>query len=154
MDPSTSAAAGPAARDEELRGECAKAFALYKKGNLTRGTAHLEKLLALHPAHPLLHFAYLRLAHLLLLEKRQLAGIMKQMSECGYRATAAAEACPHSLLPCLFVAQMCYDTPAPNEHIDSNLGFVRKIAAAAAAASLNAADLEYAKPSRRSTRRC
>jgi outer membrane protein assembly factor BamD (BamD/ComL family) len=63
MDPSTSTAAGQAARDEELRGECVKAFAHYKKGNLTQAVELVQKLLARHPAHPLLHFAYMRLAH-------------------------------------------------------------------------------------------
>jgi hypothetical protein len=38
MDPCTSAAVEEAARDEELRGECAEAFEHYKKGNLTRAT--------------------------------------------------------------------------------------------------------------------
>jgi hypothetical protein len=46
MDTSTSAAAAQAAREEELRGECANAFTHYKSGNLTLGTALLQKLLA------------------------------------------------------------------------------------------------------------
>jgi len=74
MDPSTGVSAVQAARDEELRGECAKAFEHYKKGNLTRGTKLLQKLLARHPAHPLLHFAYVRLSHKQALAERQPAG--------------------------------------------------------------------------------
>jgi hypothetical protein len=143
MDPYTSTAVAQLARDKELRGECAKAFEHYKRGNLTRGTELLEKLLARHPAHPLLHYAYTRVAHMLLLEHRQPAGIAKQFEECNDRLTAAAEACPHSLLPRLIVAQVCYDSPVPYDDMDGIL--LRQIAAAAAVKPLNAADFEYAK---------
>jgi len=148
MDPSTSAAAGPAARDEELRGECAKAFEHYKKGNLKQATELLEKLLARHPAHPLLHYAYMRLAHTqLLMAQTQPAGIMKQFGECGVRGKAALKACPHSLLPRLLFAQAYYDLPVPNN--DQALGValanLRTFATGAAQRPLHAADLEYAK---------
>jgi len=143
MDPYTSTAVAQLARDKELRGECAKAFEHYKRGNLTRGTELLEKLLARHPAHPLLHYAYTRVAHMLLLEHRQPAGIAKQFEECNDRLTSAAEACPHSLLPRLIVAQVCYDSPVPYDDMDGIL--LRQIAAAAAVKPLNAADFEYAK---------
>jgi len=116
MDPSTCAAAELTARDEELRGECAKAFAHYKKGSLTRATELLQKLLARHPAHPLLHYAYTRLAHMqLLMARGPLAGIVQQFGECSLRVRAAVNACPHSLLPRLLCAQAYYDIPAPNE---------------------------------------
>jgi len=147
MDPSTSAAAAQAAGDEELRGECAKAFAHYKNGNLKVGTDLLQKLLARHPAHPLLHFAYMRLAHMqLLLEQRLPLSIMKLMDECGNRATAARKACPESLLLYLLVAQMFYDFPAPtHQDLDAGLDALRTVTAAAAASPLKTADLEYAK---------
>ena len=146
MDPSTSAAAAQAARDEELREECAKAFEHYKKGNQTRGTQLLQKLLARHPAHPLLHYAYMRLAHMLLLELRQPAGIMKQMDECSDRVEAAIAPCPHSLLPRLLFDQVCYDVPVPSDQaLDVALATLRTIASNAAAMPLNAADIHDAK---------
>ena len=115
MDPPTSAATAQAARDEELRGECAKAFAHYKKGNLTRATQLLKKLLARHPAHPLLHYAYGRLAHRLFLEQRQPAGLNEQIEEFLSCAIAAREACPGSLLPCHLYAPACYDFPTHSD---------------------------------------
>ena len=146
MDPSTSAAAELTARDEEVRGECAKAFEHYKKGNLTRGTDLLKKLLARHPAHPLLHYARMRLAHMLFLEQRQLAGVNTQFEECGDRAEAACNACPDSLLRHLLGAQVLHDCPVANhEARDGVLDGVRSIAASVAAMPLSAADVEYAK---------
>ena len=146
MDPPTSAAVAQASRDEELRGECAKAFEHYKRGNLTRGTELLEKLLTRHPAHPLLHFAYARLAHLRALEQRQLAGVKKQFEECGNRAEAAIKACPASLLPRLLYAQAFYDFPTLNDQVlDVVLDTVRAVAADGAARPLDTTDLVYAR---------
>ena len=145
MDPSTNTAAEQGARDEELRGKCAKAFAHYKKGNLTRGTDLVKKLLARHPAHPVLHFAHVRLSHLRALEQRQSAGVVHQFRECCEGVVAAAKACPNSLLVRLFVTQVFYDFPIPNDQVDEDLDFLRKLAAAAAKMPLAAADLEYAK---------
>jgi len=147
MDPSTSATADQTARDEELRGECAKAFELYKKGNLTRGTEPLQTLLARHPAHPMLHYAYMRLAHMLLLEQRQPADILKHMDACSDRVEAAIRACPHSLLPRLLFDQLCCDVPVPNndQALDVALATLRTVHTDAAAMPLNAADLQYAK---------
>ena len=146
MDPATSAAAAQVARDEELRGECAKAFEYYKKGNLTRATELLKKLLARHPAHPLLHYAYMRLAHMPLLEQRQPAGIMKHMDECTDRVEAAIVACPLSLLPRLLFTQVCYDVPVPSDQaLHVALATLRDLNTAAAAMPLNAADLHYAR---------
>jgi hypothetical protein len=146
MDLSTSTAAEQAARDEELRGECAKAFEHYNEGNLTPATELLQKLLARYPAHPLLHYAIMRLAHKqLLLEQGQPAGIMKQFSECTGRAKAALKACPHSLLPLLLFAQVCYDVLAPSAQVNRVLDALRGNDAAAARIPLSAADLEHAK---------
>jgi len=144
MDPPTSADAAQAALDEELRGDCAKAFAHYKRGNLTRATELLKKLLARHPAHPLLHYAYTRLGHMLFLEQRHPAGVDEQMEECGNRAGAARRACPGSLLPYLLVAQISYDYPAFSTTVD-DLRLLRAIADGAGASALCDADLENAK---------
>jgi len=142
MDPPTSASAVPAARDEELRGECAKAFEHYKKGNLTRGTDLLKKLLARHPAHPLLHYAYGRLAHMRALEQRQPAGITKHSDECRLRLIAG----PGSLLAYLLCAQAFYDYPTLNDQVlDLVLDTVRDAAVNVAASPLNSVDLEHAK---------
>ena len=55
-------------------------------------------------------------------------------------------ACPGSLLPYLLYAQIRYDCPIPNAHVDGFLdAFFRGLADAAAKKPLNAADLEYAK---------
>ena len=140
MDPSTSAAARQAARDEEVRGECAKAFEHCNTGDLTRGS-DLKKLLARYPAHPLLHVAYMRIAHMLLLERRQLAGIMQQMDDCIDRAEAALKACPHSLLARLLFAQAYPDVPV---HLDVALATLRTFTTAAAKQPLNVADLQHA----------
>ena len=146
MDPPASAAAARVARDEELRGECAKAFAHYKKGNLTRATDLLKKLLARHPAHPLLHFAYTRLSHMLMLDQRQQMSVVQQFHECSVRVRAAVNACPHSLLPRLLCAQAYHDIPAPTEQsLDVALGTLRAFANAAGRKPLNVADLQYAK---------
>ena len=144
MEPSTSSAAGQAKREEELRGECAKAFAHYKKGpNLQQATELLQTLLARHPKHPLLHFALIRLSHMLLLEQRQLAGVNTKIKECCERATAAREACPAScLLYDLFIAQVLYDVPTVDHRA---LDGLRDLAAVAAARPLNAADLQTAE---------
>jgi len=146
MDPPTSAAAAQAARDETLRGECAKAFEHYKKGNLKRGTELLQKLLARHPRHPLLHYAYGRLAHMLFLGQRQLAGVMKQLEECAERADAACDACPDSLLPYLLHAQIVVDSPVANRQVLSDVvDALRRGAAAVAAQPISTGDLELAK---------
>ena len=146
MDPSSSAAAGLAACDEELRGERAKAFEHYKKGNLPRATELLQKLLARPPAHPLLHCALMRLSHLLLLEQRQPARVEKQFDECGVRANAALSACPHSILPRLLYFHVCCDIPLLNAKVlDDMLNGLRGNAAVAANKPLNAADFKYAK---------
>jgi hypothetical protein len=142
MDPPTGAAAAQAARDEELRGECANAFEHYKKGNLTLGTNLLQKLLARHPAHPLLHYALVRLAHMLFLEQRQLEGIMTHFKECWNRVEAARKACPGSLLHYLLDAQAFCDCPMTN---DQALDAVRAAAPSSAATRLNTTDLQYAK---------
>ena len=146
MSLSTSAAPEQAARDEELRGECAKAFAHYKQGNRTRGTQLLQKLLARHPAHPLLHYAYMRLAHMqLLMAQGSMAGIQKQFEECTDRARAALNACPHYLLPCLLYFQLCHDVRIPNAQVDDMLHALRGYPTTAAKKPVNVADLEYAK---------
>ena len=110
-------AAARAARDEELRGECAKAFEHYKSGYLTRASELLKKLLARHPAHPLLHYAYGRLAHKRALAQRQPAGVNKYFDECIDRVEAAGIACPDSLLPYLLYVQILYDCPAHNDQV-------------------------------------
>jgi len=97
MDLSTSAAAAHAARDEELRGVCAKAFTHYENGHPRRGEKLLLKFLARHPAHPLLHYARVRLAHYPILELRQPAGIADQFGECSKLASAVLTACPAGL---------------------------------------------------------
>ena len=145
MDPSTSAAALQAARDKELRGECAKAFALYEQGNLECGTELLQKLLARHPAHPLLHCAYVRMVHMQLLEQRQPASIMKQRDECLKRILVAFKACPGSLLPPLLMAQVVCDDPTSNGELEHALNALRMIAANAVGKPISAADFEYAK---------
>jgi len=146
MDPSTRAAEAQAARDEELRRECAKAFDLYKKGNVTRGSDLLLKLLARHPRHPLLHYAHGRLAHKRAMEQRQLEDLMKHFDECCDRAEAGIKACPHSLIIRLLYTQVCYDFPAPNDEVlDGLLKTFRSSPTAFAAKPLNTADLEYAK---------
>jgi hypothetical protein len=94
MSLSTSAAPEQAARDEELRGECAKAFAHYKQGNRTRGTQLLQKLLARHPAHPLLHYAHARLSHKLALEQRTLDSLVEHFVDSRQLAAWAVMACP------------------------------------------------------------
>jgi hypothetical protein len=142
MDPPTSASA----RDEELlRGECAKAFEHYKQGNRSRGTDLLRKLLARHPAHPLLHYAYGRLAHMHALEQQQPDGLTQQFNECRARVKAAGIACSDSLLPCLLYAQMFYDVPTHSNQAAEDLKVVRNLATAAAASPLNTTDLQYAK---------
>jgi len=148
MDPCTSAAAEqtPAARDEELRGECAKAFAHYKKGDVMRGTELLQKLLARHPAHPLLNYAYARLAHMLYLAQRQSAGAVTLFDECRHRAFAALQANPNSLHPYLFLVQILCDYPVANdEALDTLLDTVRAVATPAATRPFTSADFEYAK---------
>ena len=147
-----------AARDEELRGECAKAFEHYKKGNIQLATALLQKLLARHPVHPLLHFAYFRLAHMLFLEQRQPAGVKKQTAESLDRTMAAGGACPGCLLPGLIYAQALYDfpklrlpqtqRPGPRHrplHPTRRDRRRRRVPPDAAACPLNTADLVYAK---------
>jgi len=124
-----SAPAAQAARDEELlRGECATAFEHYKAGNLTQATALLQKLLARHPAHPLLHFSHMQLAHMLLLEPRHTAGIMQHYAESHVRADASLDinACPHSLLLRLLYAQVCYDVPVNIDLLDDVLDALRQ----------------------------
>jgi len=148
MNPSTSTAAGLelTARDEELCGECATAFACYNEGNVKQATQLLEKLLARHPAHPLLHYAHTRLAHRLFLEQRQLAGINKQFEECGTRAEAARNTCPGSLLRPLLAVQILYDCAALlDEALGAILSAVPSLAAFTAARPLSAADFGYAK---------
>ena len=145
MDPSTGVSAVQAARDEELRGECAKAFEHYKKGNLTRGTKLLQKLLARHPAHPLLHFAYVRLSHKQALAERQPAGDSNPLRECHARTAAALRACPGaSLFWALLGAQIYYDAP-PSDGVDGFLTTLRDRAAGEAASPLVADDFELAK---------
>jgi len=97
-----------AAHDEALRGECAKAFALYKNGNLKQASKHLQKLIARHPAHPLLHYAYGRLAHLLALEQRDEVGIITRFNECLDCAVAATKVCSDDqcLLHILLLSQL------------------------------------------------
>jgi hypothetical protein len=142
MDPSTSAAAQLTARDELLRGVCAKAFEYYKKGELKRGTELLQKLLARQPGHPLPHCASVRMAHMLLMEQRQPVGIQKQIDECLKLAGVAFTACPGSLLLRLLLAQVCCDDPTGE--VDDALNGLRHIATAAAKQPLNVADIEYA----------
>ena len=145
-DPSVNTATGQAARDEELRGECAKAFEYYKQGNLRQGTQLLLKLLAWHPAHPVLRYAYWRLSHMQLLEQRRSAGVMKQIDECRDRAVAARKACSSSLLPSLLFVQILYDYPIPDdEALGAFLDIARTMAAQAAARPLATADLQHAK---------
>jgi hypothetical protein len=148
MNPSTSTAAGLelTAREVRLRGECATAFACYNTGNVKQATQLLEKLLARHPSHPVLHFAHVRLAHRLFLEQRQLAGVNKHFEECGTRAEAARNTCPGSLLRHLLAVQILYDCPVANdEALDAILDGVRTMAAVTAARPLSAAEFGYAK---------
>ena len=146
MAPSASAVAGQAARVEELRGECAKAFVHYKKGNLTQATNLVKNLLARHPANPLPHNVYVRLSHLLALEQKKQPAVDVTQFE---RATEAMKACPDSLLPSLLFAQLTYDFPPPENMsgTDGVLAGLRRWVADAAAMPLNnaAADIEYAK---------
>jgi hypothetical protein len=150
MDPFTSAGAAQAAREEELRGECAKAFALYKKGNLTQANTLVKNLLARHPAHPLLHFAHVRLVHMLAMENQAdvVHEFVKLTTECGSRGHAWLEACPESLLPRLLFAQLCYDFRTPDSEIDLILTGLRDVAATVAAMPIYNADFECAKVGR------
>jgi tetratricopeptide (TPR) repeat protein len=148
VDPSTSAAAEQAARDEELRGECARAFACSKKGNHKQATQLLEKLLARHPAHPLLRYAHARLAHKLLLEQRDLAGILTQFRQCFTRVSAPSQAdnAPASLLLSLLIVQASCDSHAPSDQaVQGLIELVRDTTNDATEAPLNAADFQYAK---------
>jgi len=148
MDPSPSAAAAQAARDEELRAVCAKAFTHYENGHPRRGEKQLLKFLARHPAHPLLHYARVRLAHKSALELRQPTDAMNQFTVCNKLASAAFTACPDSLLFYLLLAHMNCDAPVYYEtqtHVDNVLKLLRSLTASAAKIRLDAADFEYAK---------
>jgi hypothetical protein len=59
---------------KELTLECAKAFGCYMKGNAKACTEEVERLLKLHPKHPLPHYAHVRILHKVALELRQEAG--------------------------------------------------------------------------------
>jgi hypothetical protein len=90
----------------------------------------------------------MRMAHMLLLEQRQLAGVDTHMAECLNRVHAANEAFSGSLIHVLLLAQLYYDFPTLNDQaLDDGLAAVRAVAAVVAAtpAAPNAADLEYAK---------
>ena len=147
MAPSTCAAAAQAARVEELRGVCAKAFTHYENGHPRRGEKLLLKLLARHPRHPLLHYARVRLAHKPALELREPADAVEKFRECMELAYAAFTACRDSLLPHLLLAHVVHDDPTRGGVADDPipLDALRNLAASAAARPLYAADLEYAK---------
>ena len=95
----------------ELCLACAVAFSYYKKGNVKQGTKELERLLKLHPAHPLPHYAYVRMAHKMALEQSQEASLKRQFKACHDRAEAALSACPNSLVLRLLFAQVHLDDP-------------------------------------------
>ena len=138
--------AAQAARDEELRGACAKAFTHYGNGHPRRGEKLLLKHLARHPQHRLLHYAYARLAHRRALEQRQPDIHTKQFDECRERVKAAGIACSFSLLPYLLGTQAFYDFPKHSDQaLDADLDAVRKFAAAIAGKPLYAADIQYAR---------
>ena len=145
MDSSTGVTAAQAARDEELRGACAKAFAHYKKGNLTRGTKLLEKLLARHPAHPLLNFAYARLSH-----KRALAaasGRQEYVQGVPLARSSGAQGLL-GLVPAIMAPPRRPDLlrlPHTQRRGRPRPDILRTRAAEAAASPLDAADFELAK---------
>ena len=112
--PAASGSSGGAALDKAcllLCRECAVAFSCYKKGNVKQGTKELERLLKLDPAHPLPHYAYVRMAHKMALEQSQEAILKRQFKACHDRAEAALSACPNSLVVRLLFAQVHLDDP-------------------------------------------
>jgi hypothetical protein len=155
MDPSTSAAAAQAARDEDLRGVCAKAFTHYENGYPRRGEKLLVKFLARHPARPLLHYARVRLAHKAALGLRQPVDAMTQFEVCKTLVLEAQQACRDLLLARLMCAQVLCDEPPHHLlydgpfSVNAVLGVMRDLGTLAAAISaispLNTAVFEHAK---------
>mgnify|MGYP001982171948 CR=1 FL=1 len=115
------AAAAQKAKEKEIRLECAKAFACYKKGNVRQGGKDLEKLLKAHPNHPLPHYAYVRISHKVALgtSAANRKFLEKAFKETRDRAKAALVACPDSLVIRLLFAQVVMDTPLPptDDHV-------------------------------------